>query len=58
MGQFVMAVPPVLLELCEKYHDKICRLQFFPGNVEITEIDDVGLVGRCVTVSVLSIQCW
>jgi hypothetical protein len=25
MGQFVMAVPPVLLDLCEKYYGTICN---------------------------------
>jgi hypothetical protein len=44
MGQFVMTVPSVLLELSEKYHRH--DLQFFPGNVEnleIAEMDDVRL---------------
>src|ERR1700733_3322394 len=43
MGQFVMAIPPVLLESCENIIGTICN---FSGNVGITEMDDVE---RCET---------
>ena len=40
VGEFVMAVPPLLLELLYA-RDITQDLHFFPGNVETTEMDDV-----------------
>jgi hypothetical protein len=54
MGTVFDDRPPVLLELCENIMGTICI--FFPGNMEITEMNGVE-IERCVSESALVIYC-